>query len=247
MNNKLSVSLLTLIIAILFIAIGCTETENAASEEEKKELQNKISNLEEELENKKETVQNKEDKIQELETEKSEMKDPRTLELKMEQHQTFFEAALERLNEEEIREVAEKGYQYSMRVGGEKSQEIPADGKVEIDNKNFSITIDEAAPFTLKGLDENFKEKVRANRLEQKIDQEIEQEESSPYPHSGWLDVKTEGVEYEYRIGSGGGELYIFKFEEVPKGETVKIEIVPEIKEQWGLETNMLEIEVLKD
>ncbi|OWZ83698.1 hypothetical protein CDO51_07025 [Natranaerobius trueperi] len=66
---------------------------------------------------------------------------------------------------------------WGLRLKG-KVKEIPSDGKVEINNKNFSITIDEAAPFTLEGLDENFKEKVRANRLEQEIDQE----ESSPSP-----------------------------------------------------------------
>ncbi|ACB85131.1 hypothetical protein [Natranaerobius thermophilus] len=225
MNKKYHFCLFIVALLISLIAIACTETENTVSEEKKKELESEIADLESEIDELEEEL--------EYRSNYSELKrDLSTAELRVDHYTIFLEKALGKLNEEEVKEVAKTRYQYDLTIGTLHTsnwEEIPSDGRVETDLKDFSLKITERMRDFPSELDDFIIEKFMEGRIDN--------------PPEGWLVVKTNDIDYRHGKGSSvSGHSFWLTFEEIEKGTTVEMEVDSEIKERTGLETDVLEI-----
>ena len=226
--TNLFVALILIFILFSIGACNTTGTENTRLQEEVEIKENKIEDLEKQIAvNEEETVPKEQAKFS----------------------VNLLEEAFNKLSKAEIREVGKKFYEYELLVedtdkAGEPEwgKSIPGDGKLTLNTNDFIVRLSAISyfyPFLTDNLDEDHLEIIREADIERG---EIKKHKSHP---ETWWKVKTENIDYEYKHGAGTVmDAFSLHFSDVPRGETVVIEIIPELQQWLDLETNRLEIKI---
>lgn len=242
MRKYISYILLFSLVISLALA-GCSNDSNKISMETGNN-NNEIDEKDEEIERLKNIINSKEEEISKLKSELQFLKERisskdsqlQRLGEETDYYRKFIDSILTKMTEDELIEIAERELWYTLGVFvGTKEQskgdyiDIPKNGKVEVNDSNFMITLAERQTMDKIISPQCYPDvykKVRIHNFNEHL-------KINNYSN------------YEIQPASGViVDAYSYFFEDVPEGTIIDIEITEELKKRLGLETKLIKLSV---
>lgn len=193
-----------------------------------------------------ETMNNTEEEIKQLENEILRLKEDISLKeldisrLKQERnyYREFIDNVLERLDENELKEILQKEWWYTLSIRyREENKEnavdfhFPQNGKVTLDKSDFDIILSEhTVPFSIIEDSMKYKNIFEQVLLKRPLSEHIKIKNYDNYEIEGATGTVVDSV--------------LYKFSNVPKGTEIKVEISDELRQRLGINSKILLITI---